>query len=590
MGVTVAELVGLLRFKTDARSLSAAMGSTTKLAQHTERGMRRVGSTITRTLKRAAGQLATLAGGAAIVFGVKDALDFDKALSRLDITAKGGLGTLDQLRNKVLEVSDATGINKDSVREATSRYIELTGNVKQAAENMKLFAEVQQSTGATGSDVAGSAAALTEQFKISNDQLEKMFSIVIEGGKEGSAEFKDIAAHLSGLGAAAQKFAGSTGLKAAASLSAALQIVSGSTGGNVAVATTQLQSLMTALGGASSKLKAHGVKVFDASGEYRELAVIFAEMKAKGFSAKQIEDFFPNVRAQRGALALLRAGVDDTGDSWDQLTDKTLASNAHAEDFTKHMSTDAMKVAKAWNTAKNLLVRGFAQVVKGMGWIVDHAQLLSIAVTVLIGLMIAWKAVAIAAAVGTAAAWLVSMAPLILMAVLIAALILLVEDIWVAFKGGKSVTGDAYNWLVDTFVDAIAFWHKQFIAFWNWLKSGFKKTVKEVKSFFSDVTDFTLGTTNRANNKHKSKLAASNKKLWLHELSRFQAKARSIGQGQPTLTPDVSGAGSNQSLTSSVQINVESGAVLDRGAVPAITKAVDSSLQAAARQAETESF
>lgn len=517
----VADLFALLRIKIDPKSMKKAQDSVGRFAKKSK-------GKFDKLEKAALGTFARIGLAAAAAFATRDALGFSKSLERLGITAKGGLGTLDEMQKKILAISNETGIAKEEVLSATSKFVELTGNVDIAASSMALFAKVTQATGASADDVAGSAAALSEQFKISSGDFEKMFSILIEGGKAGSAEFKDMAAHLAGIGAASQKFAGSTGIIAAAEISAALQIVAGSTGGNVAEATTQIKALFIGLGQASKKLKENGVQVFDTSGEYRELSEIFKDIKDKQFSAKEIEELFPNVRAQRGALALLR------GD-WEGLTQATLTSNAVAEDFAKIQKNNAVKVQIAWNKFKNFFTKLFLKVVDVLAAFTENIDILIVALTSLatafaivkVQALLAGSA-SVSAGLAAARAWIIGMAPLIIMALLIAALILIIEDIWVAFQGGESVFKDAHTWLVNVFVEAIEFWVEQFEAFFGFLEKKFN----ELKNFTKNiVTDIALGVGVSSSQKVIDRL----REIGAENIRVKNAQARALASQQATL-------------------------------------------------------
>lgn len=609
----VADLFALLSFKTDKRSMTKALGDTKalartsdrefkKMATQTESHFKRVGRSISQVMRRAAADTrkalaGAVAGGAGkrakagagiggallggakrygglaltagFALGTRDSLKFTEALGRLNITAKGGLGTLGQLRDRLLDVSNETGVNKENVLRASSRYIELTGNVKAAKDNMELFAKVQQATGASADDIAGSAAAFVEQFKIASPEMEKMFSIAIEGGKAGSAEFKDMAAHLAGLGAQLQEFSGGAGLRSAATLSALMQKVTARAGGNTAEATTQIQALMTEVASkeGAARLKSQGVNVYK-NGELRNFFDIMKELKSKDLKDDILADTFRNVRSKRAALGALR-------DDWEGLTEATLNSNATAEDYAEIMQNNAIKVKKAWNRFKNFMLVGFSKVVDAMGWLVDHSRLIVIAITVLIGAFISLKAVAIAAAIRTAAAWAVAMAPLILMGILIAAIILLIEDIWVAFHGGKSITGDAYKWLVDVFVEAIEFWVEQFEKFFGWIVEKFEWIANKAKAVMSVIDGTSKGGLRDALDSHQRR-------------GSFSSRAKAVKNAFATVDGRVPVAsGGSSSNSTSMTFNVQPGGTLDRSAVPAIRGAA---LDRAARQAETESY
>lgn len=95
-----------------------------------------------------------------------------------------------------------------------------------------------------------------------------------------------------------------------------------------------------------------------------------------------------------------------------------------------------------------LLVVG--EIVKGMmpvlGFMIDHWKILTAAILV-------FKSASIGAAVASGVSWAIATAPLLIMAALIAAVVLIVQDLWVAFTGGRSVLKDLYlafkEWVGD---------------------------------------------------------------------------------------------------------------------------------------------
>lgn len=84
-------------------------------------------------------------------------------------------------------------------------------------------------------------------------------------------------------------------------------------------------------------------------------------------------------------------------------------------------------------------------VVAGLAIFVDHLDLVAVALIALGITMIAFKAASIATALATAWAWTVAALPFVLIAILIGAVILIIEDLYRAFTGGKSVFKDFYE-------------------------------------------------------------------------------------------------------------------------------------------------
>lgn len=124
--------------------------------------------------------------------------------------------------------------------------------------------------------------------------------------------------------------------------------------------------------------------------------------------------------------------------------------------------------------AMRSLLKAIVFVVSAIGFLINNAKSL-------IALFVVWKAVTLAltlatTAMGTAGliAWIKMAAPILLVLALIAIAILVIQDLWVAFTGGKSVFADAKDWLLDVFFQAILWWEKQFDKFFDWLSAKFR--------------------------------------------------------------------------------------------------------------------
>lgn len=92
-----------------------------------------------------------------------------------------------------------------------------------------------------------------------------------------------------------------------------------------------------------------------------------------------------------------------------------------------------------------LLAKGVSIVLKIMEFLGRHIEAVEVAVVSLVAAIGIYKVASIAAAVASGLAWAAANIPLILLAVFIAGLILLVEDVVTAFRGGKSVIAEFFN-------------------------------------------------------------------------------------------------------------------------------------------------
>lgn len=162
-------------------------------------------------------------GVAGIGAATKDALDFDKQLTRLAINSSGAVGSIDSVRSQILAISKETGMAKEDILSSAAAFTALTGNGKQAREAMAAFALAQKATGASAEDLAMTAGALSQQLGIQGNEFERVFSILQKGAKAGAVEFSEMAGLMSSMAASFQGFAGSQGAAGVAQLSAMFQ-------------------------------------------------------------------------------------------------------------------------------------------------------------------------------------------------------------------------------------------------------------------------------------------------------------------------------------------------------------------------------
>lgn len=461
---TVAELVASLGLKWDKGAEARAMSQLNGFAKKAEKP-------INKLSKFMKSKLAGLAVGVGAVLGTRDALSFSESLARLDITAKQGLGTLDELQSKILGISDATGISKESVLEGGKKFIELTGDVENAAAGMALFAEVAQAAEASTSDVSKAAAAVSQQLGINSDEFRVMFDIIAEGGKEGSVELQGMAAFMADLGSEANVFKGSKGIPFLAKLTAAFQLATREKGGLAGEGKTAFTSLMASL--QSPKTKKALAKItdkkilFDAKGNARELFTIIQdivdlnlndEQKSSLFGKKEARSAFRGITKVRGEL--------------EKATQDAIGRNTIAKDSAKINQNAAIKVSKAWNKMKNAATKFFLVVVDGMAMVVEHSTLF---LMVLANVAIAYLVIqrrAIAAALSTALSGIVAAAPWILLGAILIAVAVLFLDFIETLQGKETMLTLFWDKIIESWVDSFA-------DFFMSIEKGFKDFIKQ---------------------------------------------------------------------------------------------------------------
>ena len=439
--------------------------------------------------------LAGVATATAAVFQGLDALKFTEQIGRLNITAKGTLGSFDELSGKVLKVSSEFGIAKEQVAAGTAKFIELTGKADVAAQNMGLFAEVSQATGASMDEVAGAAAGVSEQLDIASSDFRMMFDILAEGGKAGAVELRDMASVMSDLAASTARFADSKGLGTVEQLGAALQLATGLKGGKASEGATALKSLLGTFGQdrfnkVMAKTKGGRKNFsFDDNGKLRNWVDIIKELEGMNLTDIEIGKIFTKKEAADGFAALTRQSGQ-----WDELIAKTQKANTIAKDNAKIAKNDAIKVTKAWIRFKNLLTKGFMQVVKVFGFLAEHTDLLVVSLVSLGIAYAALNAAASAAALEMFAKSLLATAGWLLVGAVIAALILLFVDFVETLQGKDTLLRRFWENIVGD-------WKEDLYQFFLWLERKFNDINKSIAAEVADTFSFLPGVTSKADHK-----------------------------------------------------------------------------------------
>jgi TP901 family phage tail tape measure protein len=293
-----------------------------------------------------AGMAPLIAGfGAAKVFG--DELKFDESMNRLDISSRGAMGPMGDVRNQILAVSRASSVAKEDILGAAASFTALTGDGKAAAALLGTFAKMNVATGSSMEDISASAASMTQQLGITVPEMDRAFSILIAGGKAGKIEIKDMAALMASLGASFKPFGESQGIGGLSTLGAAFQVTAQNFG-SASEAATGLEALMGSLQRNAKKLKDAKINVFEADGKtLKPMLEIVDQLTSKDFNETKLFDLL----GRKEAITTLRA-LRDNRQMVDEIAKSTRNAKDLEEDNARMMQSNAVKLKKAWNDLK----------------------------------------------------------------------------------------------------------------------------------------------------------------------------------------------------------------------------------------------
>ena len=270
-----------------------------------------------RTVGR--GAATAVGAGAAVLVGsaMREASTVDRMARRLIINSRGpgqqGLYTPDDLTGRIQKTALDTGINQESIAGGLGSFVEKTGDLKTAVENMKTFATIAQATGANFTDVASAAADLSSKMDIKSiEDMKQAFATLTFQGKQGAFELRNMASEFPEILAVAQG-AGIKGTKGVTELGGFLQIAR-TASGSAEETTTSVQQFFNQLAAKAEDLQSgkimggKKVQVYeggDPTGKMRNFREVLADtIVASGGDAGKILQTF-DIRGAKAVRPLL---------------------------------------------------------------------------------------------------------------------------------------------------------------------------------------------------------------------------------------------------------------------------------------------
>lgn len=290
----------------------------------------------------------------------RDVLAVEKAMTRLQIAGGATAVEMATFRQRMLEVSTATGVAQRDLVAGAAAYQGLTGDAAGARSSIALFAKVANASGAEMADIAKTAASLRDNLQIDPANFQQAFDILITQGKAGAIELNELSTLLSGLAPSFAAFKGGVGVSGLADLGAAFQITRKGFG-SAAEASTGLRAFAVAVQRSADKFKKEGVSIFSTNPKTgkKELRGLFEIVDAIGKSPL----------ANDPTLLTKAFGSDEAKRTYDQLVQNRAllariakegaASDAVNRDSADFLASRAGKIEIAMNRAKTALAEAF---------------------------------------------------------------------------------------------------------------------------------------------------------------------------------------------------------------------------------------
>ena len=289
----------------------------------------------------------------------KSVFDYNDKLIRLQIASEETPASTEAFSQAIRQASDATGVAKDRLVDAGTKFVELTGDMQGATSQLGTWALVAQASHTDIVDVASSAASLGQVMGVKPEgMLDALQALVIEG-KKGAVEFRNFAGLIPGLAPQWGMFKGGSGVQGVRELGATLEVIKKGFG-TAEEAGTGLQGLLTAIVKFAPRFEKAGVQIFDTDahgkkhlkgvldildGIGRSKLINDPELMEKAFGRNEA------FRAQLQAIGL-RGEIDEL-----------IASSSKAgvlqQDLATYAQSTAGKVNIAWEQAKNKMAEVF---------------------------------------------------------------------------------------------------------------------------------------------------------------------------------------------------------------------------------------
>lgn len=260
----------------------------------------------------------TAAVGAAVLaptaLSIKRAADFNYQLRVIGNTADMTKAQIGALGKEILLISAETGNSAQNVQKAMGYLVAAGMDVGTAAAVLRPVGRTATATASEIEDVARATFTLNDALKIQPAQMQRALDMLVQSGKEGNFEFKDMAAELPVLAAGMQALK-MTGSDAVATLGAALQIARKGAGSSQQAATNVENFLAKVLSPETLKKasKNFGVDLYeiistaqkDGKNPFEAAIGAIAKM-TKGGDQKLLGDLFQDMQVQNFLRPMLQ--------------------------------------------------------------------------------------------------------------------------------------------------------------------------------------------------------------------------------------------------------------------------------------------
>ncbi|MDT3687076.1 MAG: phage tail tape measure protein [Pseudorhodoplanes sp.] len=300
--------------------------------------------------------LAPAALGYAATRAFRRYAETEMAITRIGITADATDQEIKALHRSLRDLSANTGKPFDEVAEGLNQLVTGGLDLPQAMPAMPAIVRTAQAAGAEVRDIAQSSLALSQALGIAADRMQDAFDIMVEGGKAGKFELKDMARYFPSIApaAAAVGMKGEEGLKRIVAL---LQVIRNGTG-TVEEAASSVSNIFAKMESeeTAKRFQKFGIdlraEMKKGRKEGRDLLEVFTDLtsRALGGDLSKIPQLFSDMEFARGMRALL-SYRDMLGEVLSRLEK---AKGATGRDFDRVMTRSQISInrlSESWDRA-----------------------------------------------------------------------------------------------------------------------------------------------------------------------------------------------------------------------------------------------
>jgi hypothetical protein len=236
-------------------------------------------------------------------------LQLRDAINQLAVSAGGGNEMVAGLKDQIQSTASAANQLQGNVTEALAAFVEKTGKIDVARQNLMLYARAATATSAAVKDLALVGVELSDKLNVTDQAAS--FAILATQAKAGSIELKDLATKGPRLFAAAAS-AGATGERGVREAGALAQVYAKGFGGtgSAASVTTAVENTFTDILKKRGRLEQAGIRFTEknAAGEVvqrDQFDVLKDIIRATGGDKQKLLEVF-NARSIRGVDVLAR--------------------------------------------------------------------------------------------------------------------------------------------------------------------------------------------------------------------------------------------------------------------------------------------